>query len=151
MDFIYDKLLHDKITKEYISMRGYYFNFCGEDIKKFEEKFSGNLLKEYVLKYLDTSFRDVFIVSSIASLEYIISKSKLTCDNSLSGFVSDFNLENYSELLKLGYAPLSCKQLNYVINTFSVVVIKDCSILTFAHWNIYDKFIYFNDGSFIEK
>lgn len=64
------------LIREFISMRGYYYNFCDEKIEKFLDKYQKNPLKDIVIKYLDTSFRDVHQTAEKAIEEYLDSQKQ---------------------------------------------------------------------------
>lgn len=61
----------EELIKEYIQMRSYYYNFTGEKIKEFDDKYKGHRLYQYVVETLDTSFRDVHQTAEKAVEKYL--------------------------------------------------------------------------------
>ncbi len=60
-----------KLIEEYIVMRGYYFNRCGEKLDKFNDKYENHHLKDIVLQDINTSFRDIFQTAEKAIENYL--------------------------------------------------------------------------------
>lgn len=69
-----NELDKEKLEYEFITLRGYYFNRCNEKIECFLNKYQGHPLKDIVLKYIDTSFKEIFETSEKAIEEYLSKK-----------------------------------------------------------------------------
>lgn len=52
-------MLKDNLIAEWKRLRGEFFNILDEDIEKFRKKYSGHPLYNSIIKYLNTSFRDI--------------------------------------------------------------------------------------------
>lgn len=51
--------IKNDLIEEFIKLRGYYFNACGEDLDKFNSEYKNHELHDSVVSSLNTSFRDV--------------------------------------------------------------------------------------------
>ena len=63
--------IKEHLIAEYLKLRGYYYIVCEEKIEKFNKKYQSHDMYQYVMKYINTSFKEGYIYASKAVDEFI--------------------------------------------------------------------------------